>query len=131
MGQGFEEEELPKMQYTYRISRFSVPGGWYLRVIFRNRSGSQGNHESAIFLSDPDHQWQLGNTCWEKLKKEPNGGVYRLPVHGGWVLLATAQGIAETDDGTRYKPRMGSLTFVPDEANAWACNRIEETTSVF
>jgi len=131
MSNGFEEESLPKIQYTYRISRYSVLGGWYMRVLFRNRSNSQGNHESALFLSDPTHGWQLEDCLWEKIKKEPSGGIYRMSVPGGWVLLATAQGIAETDDGTRYKPRMGSLTFVPDEANAWACENIAESASIF
>lgn len=126
----FTEELLPKMQYTYKSARHKVPGGWYLRIILRNNNSSPGNGECALFIPDAGYSWQLDDLKWEKIKKDPNGGIYRLEVPSGWVLLSTAQGIAETNDGTKYKPRMGALTFIPDPEHQWECDDIVETVYV-
>lgn len=126
----FTEELLPKMQYTYKSARYKVPGGWYLRIILRNNSNSPGNGECALFIPDSSYSWQLDDLKWEKIKKDPSGGIYRLKVPSGWVLFSTAQGIARTDDGAKYKPRMGSLTVIPDQEHQWECEAILETVYI-
>ena len=127
----FIEEKLPKRRYIFKLSRFKVPGGWYVRVIFMNYGGLGGNSEAALFLPDTEHSWDIENLCWELLKTEPMGGIYRAHVPGGWILMSTAQGTAKTDDGIEYRPRMGTLVFIPDCGQEWECKVLQEGDPVF
>lgn len=128
----FIEEELPKLRYIFKLSRFKVPGGWYVRVIFTNFGhGAGGNSESALFIPDLNHSWCIDGFCWEFLKAEPMGGIYRAQVPGGWMLMSTAQGTAKTDHGIKYRPRMGTLVFIPDCGQEWDCSVHKEGDPVF
>lgn len=122
----FTEEKMPVRRHIFKFSRHKVPGGWYVRIIFSNLGPSSGENEAALFLSDLEHSWQIGNLQWEMLKNEPMGGIFRAKAPKGWLLLSTANGSAKTDDGTKYRPRMGSLVFVPDAEHAWECVVINE-----
>jgi len=123
----FMEEKLPKRRYILKLARHKVPGGWYVRIITTEIGhGAGGRGENALFLSDPDHYWQVDEFKWEMIKKEPVGGIYRAMVYGGWLLFSTAQGTAKTDDGTKYHPRIGSLVFISDGDHEWECTVLEE-----
>lgn len=123
----FEGEKLPTRRYILYFTRHKVPGGWYVRIITTEIGhGAGGRGENALFLSDPDHSWQIDCFKWEMIRKEPAGGIYRAKAYGGWLLFSTAQGTAKTDDGTKHHPRIGSLVFIPDAAHGWECNVLEE-----
>lgn len=128
----FTGEKLPTRRYILSFMRHKVPGGWYVRVVFTEfGSGAGARCENALFLSDPDHSWQIDCLKWEMIKKEPVGGVYRTKVPGGWLLLGTARGQGKTDDGTKLNFRMGSLVFVPDPDGGWECEVLAEKDPFF
>lgn len=123
----FTGEKLPMARYMLYLLRHKVIGGWYVRAIITNQgSGAGGQNECVIFVADPEHGWRPDNFNWQKIQVEPGGGIYRARIIGGWILFSTAQGNAKTDDGTLYRPRMGSLVFIPDSDHAWECAILEE-----
>lgn len=133
MPDNFTAETLPKIRYLLRIARYKVPGGWYVRAIFtdKSRHGEKPLNEAAIYISDPDHIWLLEGFLWEKLEANPLGGVYRAKVHNGWIILATMRGAAWTDDDDKYNPRLGSLVYFPDVGHSWKCSAIPESDPKF
>lgn len=128
----FAEEELPRRRYVQRFSRHKVPGGWYVRLVFTEFGhGAGARNESALYLPDTEHSWQLEGFKWQMIKKDPVGGVYRAKVPGGWLLLGTARGQGKTHDGTKYNSRIGSLALVPDLSGEWECTVLEEKDPFF
>lgn len=118
----FSEEALPKIQYVLRLTRHKVIGGWYVRVIFTEMgSGAGARNESALFVADAEHVWQIDNLFWEMIDKEPGGGIYRSPIFGGWLVLSTARGEGKNEDGVKHKARIGSLVYIPDAVHEWKC----------
>lgn len=128
----FREEQLSKRRYILKLTRHKVPGGWYVRCIHTGFGfGAGGQNESTLFLPDPEHVWIPEKVRWEMLQKEPIGGIYRLKVHNGWLLLSTCQGAAKNDDGRKYRPRLASIIFIPDPEHCWECTVIQEKDPVF
>lgn len=123
----FTEEKLPKRKYILKLARHKMPGGWYVRIVTTEGvHGACARGEDALFISDPDHSWLLDDFTWEMIKKEPFGGIYRAKVQGGWLIFSTSLGTAQTDDGIKYHPRLGSLVFIADTGHEWECPVLEE-----
>lgn len=123
----FSGEKLPAGRFIHSMFRHKVVGGWYVRLIMTNQgSGAGGQNECVTFIPDLELSWQLDTFQWQKIQVEPSGGIYRTKCVGGWIVFSTAQGNAKTDDGTLYRPRMGSIVFISDPEFNWECTILEE-----
>lgn len=113
------EDLLPRTQYTKKVSRYKVFGGWLVRAFVTMRgAGEDIQDECSVFVPDPAHSW-LPPEAWERIQTERRGGISRLQAPAGWVVYSSSSGNIHDSERERVGVRMGSLVYIPDADHEW------------